>query len=65
MNGKIKKVIVAGAGEQAITFPYYPEGEVLLDQWAFFEENKHDVPEGYELKGYRYLDDGKIEKIPN
>ena len=62
-NGKIKKVIVAGAGEQSITFPYYPEGEVILDQWAFFEENKHDVPEGYELKGYRYLDNGKIEKI--
>ena len=62
-NGKIKKVIVAGMGEQAITFPYYPEGEVMPDQWAFFEENKHDVPEGYELKGYRYVGDGRIEKI--
>ena len=64
-NGKIKKVIVAGAGLAAVKFPYVPEGEVVLDYETFYEEHKHKVPEGYELKGYRYCGDNKIEKILN
>ena len=64
-NGHIKKVLVAGEGVAALTFPYYPTGEVILDYDAFFEEHMHDVPEGYELKGYSYVDEShtKIEKI--
>ncbi len=64
-NGKIKKVIVAGAGAAALEFPYTPVGEVILDWHEFFEEHKHEVPKGYELVGYRYCDNdkNKIEKI--
>lgn len=64
-NGHIKKVIVSGAGQADIVLPYRPEGEVLLDHEAFFEEHKHDVPEGCPLKGYRYTDETqtRIEKI--
>ena len=64
-NSHIKKVIVAGAGQAELTLPYTPTGEVILDYEAFFEEHMHDVPNGYELKGYRYTDETRtrIEKI--
>ena len=64
-RGNIKKVIVAGAGIAELTLPYKPEGEVILDYAAYFEEHKHEVPKGIELKGYRYTDETKtkIERI--
>ena len=64
-NGHIKKVIVSGAGLAEICFPYVPDDEVILDYKAYYEEYKHEVPAGYELKGYAYTDDSKtkIEKI--
>ena len=64
-NGHIKKVIVSGAGLATISFPYVPDSEVILDYEAYYEEHKHEVPDGYELKGYAYTDESKtkIEKI--